>query len=169
MHVPTGAGKTYAAYGGPLIEMIGRAAPTRQRAGIPPSLRDPVWRSFAGYRTASVRPIDDLRLGLTVESCGTGDTSATLRARQRRELPNILVTTPESLTLMLTWPECREALASLKCVILDEWHELISSRCGTQTELAIARLRLFSRIAARLGTLGDTPEPRRSHSPRGRA
>lgn len=160
VHVPTGAGKTYAAYGGPLIEIIDELRDCGKVRGIRLLYVTPLRAVSRDIELALRAPIDDLRLGLTVES-RTGDTSASLRARQRRELPNILVTTPESLTLMLTWPECREALASLKCVILDEWHELISSKRGTQTELAIARLRRFSpalRVWALSATLQNLDE-----------
>ncbi|MGD9790854.1 MAG: ligase-associated DNA damage response DEXH box helicase [Phycisphaerales bacterium] len=89
------------------------------------------------------RPVDDLEFGIRVES-RTGDTSASVRARQREVLPEVLVTTPESLTLMLTRANAREQLRDVRCVIVDEWHELISTKRGTQTELALARLRRFS-------------------------
>jgi ATP-dependent Lhr-like helicase len=81
--------------------------------------------------------------GLRVEG-RTGDTGSSLRARQRERLPEVLVTTPESLSLMLTWPDARERLGGVRAVIVDEWHELLSSKRGTQTELALARLRRFN-------------------------
>jgi ATP-dependent Lhr-like helicase len=74
----------------------------------------------------------------------TSDTSSSLRARQKDRLPTILVTTPESLTLLLSYPDCRQKLSTLRAVIVDEWHELLSTKRGTQTELALARLRTFN-------------------------
>ncbi len=71
----------------------------------------------------------------------TGDTAASARARQMKRLPTALVTTPESLTLMLARADWRERLAHLSAVIVDEWHELMSSKRGVQVELALARLR----------------------------
>jgi ATP-dependent Lhr-like helicase len=70
----------------------------------------------------------------------TGDTSSTERARQNRRMPSALVTTPESLTLMLTRANAQEELKHLRMIVVDEWHELLGNKRGTQTQLAIARL-----------------------------
>ncbi|HYE02154.1 MAG TPA: DEAD/DEAH box helicase [Phycisphaerales bacterium] len=91
----------------------------------------------------------------------TGDTSATLRARQKERLPTCLLTTPESLSLLLSYPDARERLASVRAVVVDEWHELMGTKRGTQTELALARLRAFAPglrvwgLSATLGNLGQ--------------
>ena len=71
----------------------------------------------------------------------TGDTDDKTRAAQRKRLPDLLVTTPESLTLMLAHPERRARFAGLKAVVVDEWHELLGNKRGVQTQLALARLR----------------------------
>src|SRR5690606_24340463 len=73
----------------------------------------------------------------------TGDTSASVKARQKEELPSALVTTPESLSLLLTYPTARHLFRELDAVVVDEWHELLSTKRGVQTELALARLRAF--------------------------
>ncbi len=70
----------------------------------------------------------------------TGDTSSTERARQSRRMPSALVTTPESLTLMLTRANAQEELKHLRMIVVDEWHELLGNKHGTQTQLAITRL-----------------------------
>jgi ATP-dependent Lhr-like helicase len=70
----------------------------------------------------------------------TGDTSASARARQDRGLPTVLVTTPESLTLLLARADWRVRCAQLAAVVVDEWHELLSTKRGVQVELALARL-----------------------------
>jgi ATP-dependent Lhr-like helicase len=70
----------------------------------------------------------------------TGDTSASDRRRLRQSLPTALVTTPETLTIMLSLDDAHEIFADLDTVIVDEWHELLSTKRGVQTELAIARL-----------------------------
>ncbi len=88
-------------------------------------------------------PIEALGLPYTVET-RTGDTKASVRARQKDRLPTVLITTPESLCLLLTREDAAEKLGSLAAVILDEWHELLTSKRGSQTELALARLRRFS-------------------------
>ena len=81
----------------------------------------------------------------------TGDTPSHRRTAQTRKPPDLLVTTPESLTLMLSRSETQSAFSSLRCVIVDEWHELMGNKRGVQTQLALARLR---RLSPRLMTWG---------------
>ena len=71
----------------------------------------------------------------------TGDTGSSARARQNKRLPTALVTTPESLTLLLARADWRERLAHVSTIVVDEWHELMASKRGVQVELAIARVR----------------------------
>jgi ATP-dependent Lhr-like helicase len=71
----------------------------------------------------------------------TGDTTSSERARQTKSLPPVLVTTPESLTLLLSKTDAIAQFKSLDMVIVDEWHELMGSKRGAQTQLALARLR----------------------------
>ncbi len=77
----------------------------------------------------------------------SGDTSTSERAKQDRRLPTVLVTTPESLALMLTKADWRERFSSLRAVIVDEWHELLSSKRGVLLELTLARLRNATRAS----------------------
>ncbi|MGI4985718.1 MAG: ligase-associated DNA damage response DEXH box helicase [Janthinobacterium lividum] len=70
----------------------------------------------------------------------TGDTPAAERARQDRRLPTALVTTPESLSLLLTRAAAREMMAGVRLVVVDEWHELLGNKRGVQVQLALARL-----------------------------
>ena len=91
----------------------------------------------------------------------TSDTSSYQKAKQTSEMPDALVTTPESLTILLSRLEARNQLSNLRCVIVDEWHELMSSKRGVQTELALARLRGFSPALRTWGlsaTLGNLDE-----------
>lgn len=98
-------------------------------------------RALAADTAAALgAPIDDLGLPWTVET-RTGDTSARVKARQRRRLPSALITTPESLSLLISQPEAAELFADLRAVVVDEWHELLGSKRGVQTELALVRLR----------------------------
>src|SRR4029078_286360 len=90
---------------------------------------------------ASLRaPLAALGIPWTLER-RTGDTSSALRERERGNLPRALVTTPESLPLLLSRPDARELFSDLRLVVQDEWHELLGSKRGTQAELALARLR----------------------------
>lgn len=142
IHVPTGAGKTFAAYGGPLAEMITDLA-SEPLNGLRVLYITPLRAVSRDIELALRTPVLELGLPIKVES-RTGDTSSATRVRQRQRLPQVLVTTPESLSLMLTWENAAQIFAPLRSIILDEWHELLSTKRGTQTELALARLRTFA-------------------------
>lgn len=95
----------------------------------------------------------------------TGDTSSSQRAAQSRKPPTLLVTTPESLSLLLTRENAQAYFADLRCVIVDEWHELIGNKRGVQTQLALARLRRFRPGLVTWGmsaTLGDLDAAKRA-------
>lgn len=137
---PTGTGKTFAAWLGPVLERLAE--------GPAGDLADPirvVWitplRALANDTAQALQEsADALGLRWTVET-RTGDTASSMKARQRKRLPTALVTTPESLTILLTYPETLQQLKGLRCVVCDEWHELLSTKRGVQAELALARLR----------------------------
>ncbi|HET7427287.1 MAG TPA: ligase-associated DNA damage response DEXH box helicase [Gemmatimonadales bacterium] len=171
IHAATGTGKTYAAWLGPVLEWLRDypARPRRAAAGTKGAGRAPaapplrvLWvtplRALAGDTEAALRaPVEDLGLPWTVES-RTGDTPARVRARQRDRLPTALVTTPESLSLLLTRDDAESLFDHLELVVVDEWHELLASKRGVQTELALARLRRFRPGLRTLGlsaTLGN--------------
>ena len=91
----------------------------------------------------------------------TSDTSQSIRSRQRKRLPTVLVTTPESLSVLISYADSEEKLSGLKCCIVDEWHELLSTKRGTQTELGLARLRRWNPKLKTWGlsaTLGNLPQ-----------
>ncbi len=143
VQVPTGAGKTYAAFMGPLMEMMtGTSNSHAAHPGLHTLYITPLRAVTRDIELALKRPIQEMGLPLNVES-RTGDTAASIRARQRERLPHVLVTTPESLCLFLTRENAREQLSTLRCVIVDEWHDLIISKRGSATELALARLRAW--------------------------
>lgn len=169
LHAPTGTGKTLAVWGGPVIE-----GESDDRVDDPSSLdRDVcapircVWltplRALAGDTALSLRaPIQAMGLPWSVE-VRTGDTTQSLKAKQRKRLPTVLVTTPESMSLLLSYPDSNRMLRSVRCVVCDEWHELLSSKRGVQTELAIARLRRWNpdlRVWGLSATLGNLEEAR---------
>ena len=87
--------------------------------------------------------VNGLELSWTVES-RTGDSSSALKAKQRKKFPSALVTTPESLSLLLSYSDTKDSFSELEAVIVDEWHELLSTKRGTQTELCLARLKMES-------------------------
>jgi ATP-dependent Lhr-like helicase len=141
IHASTGTGKTYAAWLGPLLEAgseqegMSKAAPPLRVLWVTPL------RALAADTAQALRaPLDALGLPWTLET-RTGDTAASVRARQRKRLPTTLVTTPESLSLLLARDDAQARFAELRCVVVDEWHELLASKRGVQVELALARLR----------------------------
>lgn len=138
LSVPTGMGKTYAAYLGPLALLT--ASPRR---GLTILWITPLKAMARDLERALAEPVEDLGLPVTVAS-RTGDTPERVRRRLRRNLPEVLLTTPESLTLLLSYEDAGSQFAALDTVIVDEWHELVGTKRGTQTELALARLRHFS-------------------------
>lgn len=105
----------------------------------------------------------------------SGDTPSAERARQSRRPPSVLITTPESLSLMLSRADARDYLGAVRCVIVDEWHELIGNKRGVQTQLALARLKRWRPdllIWGMSATLGNIEEAKRvllgpGDSPRG--
>jgi ATP-dependent Lhr-like helicase len=138
IHAPTGMGKTYAAWIGPLV--LGPAG----SAELPPPLTvlwvTPLRALAQDTGLALARAASALQPRWTID-IRTGDSTASARVRQERRLPSALVTTPESLTLLLSREDWRERFAHLAAVVVDEWHELLSSKRGVQIELALARLR----------------------------
>lgn len=154
IHAPTGFGKTWAAY-------LGALAEARAEKGCAILWITPL-RALAADTLRTLREVAG-EVGRDVEA-RTGDTSAGLKKKLRASLPHTLVITPESLSLMLTHADTRERLAGLRCVIVDEWHELMGNKRGVQTELCLARLRKWVpglRIWGLSATMGNLTEARR--------
>jgi ATP-dependent Lhr-like helicase len=160
LHAPTGTGKTLAVWLGPVAEAMDETDP-------PDGCRV-LWltplRALAQDTARSLaEPLKDLGSKLEV-AVRTGDTSSHRKAKLRERLPFALVTTPESLSLMLTYEDSRKKLEHLTCVVIDEWHELIGTKRGVQTELCLARLRHWAPslrvwgISATLGNLKQAAE-----------
>jgi ATP-dependent helicase Lhr and Lhr-like helicase len=157
IHSPTGTGKTFAAWLGPVIEALDGPA---VEEGLKVLWVTPL-RALAADSLLSLQ-VPVAALGLDWEVMArTGDTNSAERARLKKRLPQALVTTPESLTLMLASEDARETFKHLKMIVVDEWHELMSTKRGVQTELALARLRAQNPAVRTWGisaTLGNLPE-----------
>lgn len=175
VHAATGTGKTLAAWGAALGEWLDEESHMRpSAAGEPrgprvrrdraPRLRV-LWitplRALAADTEEALRlPLDDIGIPWTLES-RTGDTTAAVRARQSRRLPTALITTPESLSLLLTREDVADVFGDLRLVVVDEWHELMGTKRGVQVELALARLRAMQPslrvwgLSATIGNLED--------------
>lgn len=147
LHASTGAGKTYAVW----FAALNRYARARPAVETPRKRKPPaepltvLWitpmRALAADTARALQaPVDDLNLPWSI-GLRTGDTSSSERARQGRRLPTALITTPESLTLLLARADARTALSTLRMIVVDEWHELLGNKRGVQLQLALARLR----------------------------
>ena len=161
LHATTGSGKTYAVWFGALAraEALGVATD----AATPPLgvlWLTPMRALAADSARAMKTPLDELGIGWSV-GIRTGDTLSSERAKQDRRFPTTLVTTPESLSLMLTREHAHDELAAIHTVIVDEWHELMGSKRGVQVQLAIARLKRWNPrlvvwgLSATLGNLQE--------------
>jgi ATP-dependent Lhr-like helicase len=142
LHATTGSGKTYAVWLGMLDALLQRHPPGRSAEPLRVLWLTPMRALASDTAKALAAPLRDLAPNWTI-GLRTGDTPSAERARQDRRMPTVLVTTPESLTLMLTREHARGELASVGYVVVDEWHELIGSKRGVQAQLALARLRGF--------------------------
>jgi ATP-dependent Lhr-like helicase len=163
IHAPTGVGKTLAALGGPLLDTaLARSATEGPQTGLRVLWVTPL-RALARDTVAAIQaPLDELEIPWRVEH-RMGDTSSSRKARQRKSMPQVLVTTPESLSLLLSYPEARTLLGDTEAAVVDEWHELMGSKRGVQVELALARIRGWQpglRTWGLSATLGNLEEAR---------
>ncbi|MGF1505257.1 MAG: DEAD/DEAH box helicase, partial [Anaerolineae bacterium] len=166
LHAPTGTGKTFAVWMGPVLDWMdghtARGGPkTRADAAPLPVLWLTPLRALAADTRQSLQEVvDAFDLPWTVET-RTSDTSSTVRSRQRSRLPTALITTPESLSVLLARDNAPAGFAHLRAVIVDEWHELLASKRGVQTELGLARLRRWHpdlRVWGLSATMGNLTE-----------
>jgi ATP-dependent Lhr-like helicase len=147
LHASTGAGKTYAVWFAAL-NRFARSQPaveTTRKRKAPAEPLTVLWitpmRALAADTARALQtPVDDLQIPWSI-GLRTGDTSSSERARQSRRLPTTLITTPESLTLLLARADAQVALSTLSMIVVDEWHELLGNKRGVQLQLALARLR----------------------------
>ncbi len=141
LHATTGAGKTYAVALGALARAAALGLPLAGRSAPPLTVLwiTPMRALAADTQRALAPPLADLAPAWTL-GLRSGDTTAAERARQDRRLPTLLVSTPESVTLLLTRPDAAERLAGVQVVVVDEWHELVGNKRGVQVQLLLARL-----------------------------
>jgi ATP-dependent Lhr-like helicase len=169
LHATTGAGKTYAVWLGALQAFSSAPAPpSRSGKTIAPPLTvlwiTPMRALAADTLRALQQPLE--ALGPEVHhrwSAGarSGDTSSAERSAQNERLPTALVTTPESLSLLLARADASEVLGHVRMVVVDEWHELLGNKRGVQVQLALARLRRWNAGLSVWGmsaTLGNLEE-----------
>ena len=137
---PTGAGKTLSGFLPSLIDLSKGSYDGLHTLYISPlkALATDIARNLE-------TPVQEMSLPIRVET-RTGDTPQSRRNRQRTTPPHILLTTPESLELMLGWPEASQIFSSLRCVIIDEIHALTGTKRGDLLSLTLAKMRQLSAL-----------------------
>jgi ATP-dependent Lhr-like helicase len=154
---PTGGGKTLAGFLPSLIDLAGR--PKRGRkSGLHTLYISPLKALAVDVARNLDQPIADMALAVTVET-RTGDTSAARRQRQRHIPPDILLTTPEQLGLLLAHPRAANMFENLRTVVLDELHALYNSKRGDLLALGLARLDSLAPGHRRVGLSATVKDP----------
>ncbi len=139
INAPTGSGKTYAIGLALLIEYLSNSAKKEHKNGLQALWITPIKALAKEIEYSLNRACNELEIPWQVAR-RTGDTSSSERTKQKKNLPQILITTPESLQLLLASKDYPKMFQNLKCVINDEWHELIGTKRAVQMELAQSRL-----------------------------
>lgn len=150
---PTGGGKTLAGFLPTLIELAQGA-----RTGLHTLYISPLKALAADIRRNLTTPIEGMGLPIRVED-RTGDTNHTKRQRQRADPPHILLTTPESLALLLSYEDAPRIFAGLSRVIVDEIHALAESKRGDQLMLCLSRLAALCPGLRRVGLSATVEDP----------
>jgi len=150
---PTGAGKTLAGFLPSLADLVANPVEGLHTIYVSPlkALAVDVQRNLLG-------PIADMGLAIRVET-RTGDTPSDRKARQRERPPQMLLTTPESLSLLISYPDAARMLAGVKTIIVDEIHAFAITKRGDQLNLAMSRLQALSPGLRRVGLSATIADP----------
>ncbi|HEY5771326.1 MAG TPA: ligase-associated DNA damage response DEXH box helicase, partial [Chitinophagaceae bacterium] len=142
VNAPTGCGKTYSVFLGAIIDFINHHPDDHKK--IKNSGLQLLWITpLRALATDIGRAMEEVVAALSMNwkvGIRNGDTSTTERAKQKKQMPEVLIITPESLHLLIGQKGYAEIFSSLKIIAVDEWHELIGSKRGVQVELALSRI-----------------------------
>src|SRR5688572_7277554 len=160
LNAPTGYGKTYDIWFGVIQDYLNRRKNKTAFKGLHTLWITPLRALSKEIENATRLVSTDLDLSYTI-GLRTGDTSQAEKLKQKKQSANGLITTPESLHLMLAQKGYPEMFKSLRFVIIDEWHELLGTKRGVQIELALSRLKTINPDLVIWGisaTIGNLPE-----------
>ncbi len=152
LNAPTGSGKTYAIWLGCVLEAL---AEKRKPKGLQIIWVTPLRALAKDIQAAMQEVSNDLKLGWNI-ALRTGDTSQAERQRQKRQMPEAIVTTPESIHILLAQKDAPKVFANVSAVIVDEWHELIGGKRGVQMELAMAYMRSINKTSIKTWAISAT-------------
>ena len=153
---PTGGGKTLAGFLPSLVELSGLNL--RREGGLHTLYISPLKALAVDIARNLESPVAEMRLPIRIET-RTGDTPASKRQRQRRDPPDILLTTPEQLALLLASADAPYLFGTLKRIILDELHALVTSKRGDLLSLGLARLHRLAPALTGIGLSATVAEP----------
>jgi len=142
VNAPTGCGKTFSVFLGALIDFINHHPDDykrKSRSGLQLLWITPLRALAKDIGRAMEEVIEELEMNWHI-GIRNGDTDIAERQKQTRQMPEVLIITPESLHLLLAQKNYPEFFRSLKIIAVDEWHELLGSKRGVQVELAISRI-----------------------------
>src|SRR6188508_2841986 len=142
VNAPTGCGKTYSVFLGAIIDFINHHPDDYKKiknSGLQLLWITPLRALATDIGRAMEEVIADLGMNWKV-GIRNGDTSTTERARQKKQMPEVLIITPDSLHLFIGQKSYAEIFSLLKIIAVDEWHELLGSKRGVQVELALSRI-----------------------------
>jgi ATP-dependent Lhr-like helicase len=150
---PTGGGKTLAGFLPSLVDLH-----ARPREGLHTLYVSPLKALATDIARNLMAPVQEMALAVRIET-RTGDTPANRRARQRAAPPQILLTTPESLAVLLSLPDSPQMFAGLRTVVMDEVHALAGGKRGDQLALCVARLGCLAPELRRVGLSATVAHP----------
>lgn len=138
LNAPTGSGKTFAVW----LPVIAEAAARKEKktSGLRCLWITPVRSLARDIRNAMQEACEEINLPWQA-AIRTGDTSSAEKQKQKKAMPQALVITPESLHILLAQKGYENLFAQLETIVVDEWHELMGNKRGTQVELALSRLK----------------------------
>ena len=152
---PTGAGKTLAGF---LPSLVALSEQPDRPQKLHTLYISPLKALAVDVKRNLETPVNEMGLAISVET-RTGDTPQNRRQRQRREPPDILMTTPEQLALLLSYPDAADFFSGLQCVVLDELHALVRSKRGDLLSLGLARLAVLAPEMRRVGLSATVADP----------
>ncbi len=157
---PTGAGKTLAGFLPALLDLDrrGKVPPGSGFVGVHTLYISPLKALAVDIERNLMQPVSEMGLAVTIEN-RTGDTPQSKRQRQKRNPPDILLTTPEQVALLLANGEAGRFFRDLKYVVLDELHSLVTSKRGHLLSLGLARLRRLSPGLQTIGLSATVADP----------
>ncbi len=164
LNAPTGSGKTYALWIACLLEFLKENEPHDVEPKLQILWITPLRALAKDIQKAMQLACDEMDIRWKV-GLRTGETTTNERQKQKKNAPQALVITPESLHVLLSQSDYPNYLKNVKSIIVDEWHELIGTKRGVATELAISRLKNISEETLKIwgisATIGNLPQAKR--------